>query len=284
MLSALCYGSINPDLVHHLPALPRPGDDVRSLRSRITYGGGGANPAVALAAWGTATAVLGNTLGDDPLGRWLIDDLAARGVDVSMVELDPDVRTPHCVVLVGADGERTIISSGYQDVTWQSVDEDAWTGRSVATIDAYSARWGARAIVEASSAGVPTVGLDVTGAAAAPLTVCVWSSHEHEMDDALALSRAGPDVVLTSGRESATWCREGGALLTVRPPTMHSIDPTGAGDTLAAMVAYGVAGRWEPHRILPMAVAAASLTVERERGEPIPDLGAITDLAGTLVD
>ena len=280
MISALCYGSLNPDLVHRLGTFPQPGDDLRSIDSRVTYGGGGSNPAVALAAWGATTAVLGNALGDDPLGRWLVDDLASRGVDVSMIDMSPSNETPHCVILVGPDGERTIISTGYQAATWQTVPPDAWTGRSVAIVDSYSARWGAEVITQATDAGIPTVGIDVTGRAAAPLTVCVWSSHEHEIEDALALSRSGPDVVLTSGKEAAMWCRDGEELFAVRPPEVASVDPTGAGDTLAAMIAFGVGSRWTPQRSLRMAVTAASLTVGLERGDPIPNLGAITSAAG----
>ena len=82
MISALCYGSINPDIVHRVAAFPAPGDDVRSVDARLTYGGGGANPAVALAAWGATTAVVGNTLGDDPLGRWMIDDTDKRSTPI----------------------------------------------------------------------------------------------------------------------------------------------------------------------------------------------------------
>ena len=282
MLSALCYGSINPDIVHQIPEFPGPGDDLRSITSRLTYGGGGVNPAVALAAWGVTTAVAGNTLGDDPLGRWLIDDLAARGVDVSLIDLTAGSQTPHCLVLVDPEGERTIISSGYDAATWQSLSPDVWQNRSVTVVDAYSARAGAEVIRASSRAGVPTVGIDVTGRAAAPLNVCVWSSHEHELHDALALSSAGPDVVLTSGSDEAAWCRAGEVLFRVRPPEVEPIDPTGAGDTLAAMVAFGVGSRQDEQETLRMAVAAASLTVGLQRGDPIPDLGTITIAAGSL--
>lgn len=278
MISALCYGSINPDIVHRVATFPAPGDDIRSMDARLTYGGGGANPAVALAAWGATTAVLGNTLGDDPLGRWMIDDLAVRGVDISMIDLSRDTSTPHCIILVGKDGERTIISSGYSEAIWQRVPADAWIGRSVAVVDAYSARWGAEVIRSATDAGVPAVGIDVAGRAAAPLSVCIWSSHEHERQDALALSRAGPDVVLTSGGAAAAWYRGGEELFNVQPPEVESVDPTGAGDTLAAMVAFGVGSGWPPLRTLQMAVSAATLTVGLVRGDPIPDIGAITEL------
>jgi sugar/nucleoside kinase (ribokinase family) len=283
MISALCYGSLNPDLVHRLGEFPSPGDDVRSVSWRVAYGGGAANPAVALATWGVTTAVLGNTLGDDLLGRWLLDDLALRGVDVSLVDISATAITPLCVVLVGPDGERTIVSSGYDNTTWQEVTADAWIGRSVAVVDSYSGRSGAAVIRRAADSRIPTVGIDVTGRTAAPLTVCVWSGHEHKLPDALALSRSGPDVILTQGGEAAVWCRTGDELLSIRPPDVEPVDPTGAGDTLSAMIALGVGSEWSPDQTLRMAVAAASLTVGFERGDPIPDLGSITEAAQALL-
>lgn len=276
MTAALCYGSINPDIVHRLAEFPKPGDDLSSFGHRLTYGGGGANPAVALAAWGVTTTVAGNALGDDPLGSWLVEDLAGRGVDVSLIETVPGLRTPHCLVLVGPDGERTIISTGYRTASWQDVPDDAWVGKSVAMVDSYSAAAGSAVIRSARFHDVPVVGVDVAGRAAAGLTATVWSRHEHGLEDALALSGSGPDVVLTAGRDEAKWCRAGEILTSALPPEVVAVDPTGAGDTLAAMVALGIGSNWEPDQTLRMAVAAASMTVGLERGDPIPDLGAIT--------
>lgn len=276
MTAALCYGSINPDIVHRLAGFPEPGDDLRSMEYRITYGGGGVNPAVALAAWGVSTAVAGNALGDDPLGHWLVDDLAGRGVDVSLIEITSGLPTPHCLVLVGPDGERTIISTGYRTAVWQEVPDDAWLGRTVALVDSYSAAAGAKVIRQAGFHEIPVVGVDVAGRAAAGLTATVWSRHEHDLEDALTLSAGGPDVVLTAGKDEAIWCSGGSILTSVRPPEVDAVDPTGAGDTLAAMVALGIGSGWAPDRILGMAVAAASMTVGLERGDAIPDLGAIT--------
>jgi hypothetical protein len=44
-------------------------------------------------------------------------------------------------------------------------------------------------------------------------------------------------------------------------------------------VAFGVGSRWDPERTLQMAISAASLTVGLERGDPVPDLGAVTALS-----
>ncbi len=59
-MKALCYGSLNPDLVHHVERLPVAGDDLLSDRWHIEFGGGGGNAAVALATWSVDTVLVAN--------------------------------------------------------------------------------------------------------------------------------------------------------------------------------------------------------------------------------
>ncbi|WSQ06885.1 sugar kinase [Streptomyces sp. NBC_01231] len=54
----------------------------------LAVGGAESNVACALVALGHSAAWLGR-VGDDPLGQRVLDDLSARGVDVSAVETDP---------------------------------------------------------------------------------------------------------------------------------------------------------------------------------------------------
>ena len=125
-MKALCYGSLNPDLIHVVDRLPLPGDDLFSGQWRMLYGGGGGNTAMALAAWGADTTLIGHTLGTDPLAEGLLEILTHPNLDLSDVHQDPEVRTPHCVVLITPDGDRTIVSTGYGDARWQDVPEHTW--------------------------------------------------------------------------------------------------------------------------------------------------------------
>ncbi|MFI9169333.1 sugar kinase [Streptomyces lincolnensis] len=72
----------------------------------LAVGGAESNVACVLVALGHGAAWLGR-VGDDPLGRRVLDDLAARGVDVSAVETDPRRPTGVYFKDPGPDGTGT---------------------------------------------------------------------------------------------------------------------------------------------------------------------------------
>lgn len=76
----------------------------RQTALALSVGGAESNVAGALAALGHRASWL-SRVGDDPLGRRVLDDLAARGVDVSAVETDPE--RPTGVYLKEPGPERT---------------------------------------------------------------------------------------------------------------------------------------------------------------------------------
>jgi 2-dehydro-3-deoxygluconokinase len=72
---------------------------------RVTVGGAESNTACALAGLGVAASWI-SRVGDDVFGRLVLDTLAARGVDVSAVEIDPDRPTGLYVKELTAAGTR----------------------------------------------------------------------------------------------------------------------------------------------------------------------------------
>ncbi|MDH3262134.1 MAG: PfkB family carbohydrate kinase [Acidimicrobiia bacterium] len=281
-MKALCYGSLNPDLIHRVARLPIPGDDLFSNDWEMLYGGGGGNAAVALATWETDTILIGHALGTDPMGAWLLETMARPHLDLSWVRQDPGVRTPHCVLMITPDGDRTILSTGYDDARWQDVPERSWEGIEVVLVDGYSEETGAMVAAEAGRRGIPVVGLDAAGATTGVCSLVVWSRHEHpDEEQAIGLAADGHPVILTGGPgEVAMWW--GGQTYRTTPPPVTSIDGTGAGDVFAAMCAYGLASAWEPDRVLTMAAAAGALLAGRGRPAGIPPLEEITRSAASL--
>ncbi len=69
-------------------------------------GGAPGNFLAALSAYGRTTAMIGK-VGEDAFGRMLVETLAARGVDVSGVVVDPSVFTTLAFVTLDGKGERT---------------------------------------------------------------------------------------------------------------------------------------------------------------------------------
>jgi ribokinase len=281
-VKALCYGSLNPDLVHQVARLPVAGDDLLSDSWHIEFGGGGGNAAVALATWAVDTALVGHALGDDPMGTWLLETLVRPHLDLSGIRQIPDVRTPHCVVMITPDRDRTILSTGYRDARWQEVAELTWEGITVALVDGYSAEAGALVAAEAGRRGIPVVGLDADQVTGEMSSLIVWSRHEHpNEDEARAFNANGHAVVLTGGSSDiALW--RGDRVCRTAPPPIIPTDATGAGDVFAAMCAYGLAAEWEPDQLLRMAAAAGALLAGRGRAAGVPTLAEITEVAGGL--
>ncbi len=216
------------------------------------------------------------------MGTWLLEKLDRPYLDLSGIRQVPDVRTPHCVVMITPDGDRTIFSTGYRDARWQELAEPSWEGVTVVLVDGYSAEAGALVAAEAGRRGIPVVGLDADHVTGEVSSLIVWSRHEHpDEDEARDFNASGHPVVLTGGSSDiALWW--GGHVFRTAPPPITPTDGTGAGDVFAAMCAYGLAAEWEPERLVTMATAAGALLAGRGRAAGLPTLEEITDVAARL--
>lgn len=74
-----------------------------------TSGGGGTNAAVTFARQGLKTACIG-VIGDDFNGREIMSELKREGVDTQYMSIHTDDHTAYSTILVGSNGERTILS------------------------------------------------------------------------------------------------------------------------------------------------------------------------------
>lgn len=280
MVAVLCYGSLNPDIVHHLERFPRPGDDLPSGGWSLQPGGGAGNTALVVAGLGEEAYAVGNQVGDDPLGRWLLAELEAGGVSLPTGGSSPGAPTPHCVVLVTPEGERTIISTGYRGVVWQLVPQELWGRVDAVLVDGYSQQAGAEVAAEAAGRGLPVVGLDI-GEGAPSCRLVVWSGHEHPPSEAERLAAEGVAVALTAGGEAfPVWW--GGRRFQVRPPRVESPDPTGAGDAFAAACALGLARGLEPVELLRWAAAVAASVASRGRRQGVGGEDELARLAAQV--
>jgi ribokinase len=100
-------GDVMVDVVCRLRGPIAPGSDAPA-RIEFGYGGSAANVAAWLAAAGAARPVLVGRVGADERGRAAEADLRAAGVE-TLLAVDPSASTGTCVVLVGPDGERSMV-------------------------------------------------------------------------------------------------------------------------------------------------------------------------------
>ena len=106
-------GYLSADYTARVTANPDVGDRITAERIKKSLGGPAANVAVMAAGLGPPLAVeteLISRVGQDTDSEWAIGELAARGVRTISVDRGGDIRLSRCIVLVEADGTRTIIN------------------------------------------------------------------------------------------------------------------------------------------------------------------------------
>jgi len=107
----LCVGDLVADIfASPLARLPEPGELVLTERIAVFPGGNALNTAVALRRMGEQVAVAGS-VGDDALGRLLLDQMQTQGLDVSGVRREPEDRTASTFILRAEGEDRRFIHS-----------------------------------------------------------------------------------------------------------------------------------------------------------------------------
>lgn len=258
-MRVVCIGDVMVDVVAQLPTELAPGSDTPAAVT-LVGGGSAANTAAWLVEAGMATTFVGR-VGDDPLGRKALDELAAQGIDLE-VSVDPDRPTGICIVLVDIDGERTMVPSVGANAGLGEAPPSAslFTADTHLHVSAYAVFVdGARPAVEAAlslaSAAEATVSVDA--ASAAPLRTfgvdrfldwlpqCALFANRDEaalladtddMDVAVrALGARCGEAIVKLGRRGALWS-DGSSVARDRPAALGVLDSTGAGDAFAAGV------------------------------------------------
>jgi ribokinase len=97
-------GSSNVDFTMRAERLPRRGESVTNAEFMQTFGGKGANQAVAAARSGGDVAFV-NCVGDDPYAETMLSNFAADGIDLSHIFRETGVASGTALVMVGEGGD-----------------------------------------------------------------------------------------------------------------------------------------------------------------------------------
>jgi len=103
----LVIGSANVDLCLDLPSLPVPGETLGGGIFRQTFGGKGANAAVAAAQAGGNVAFVGS-VGRDANGGEMVANLRAKNVDVTFLEKHPTAPTGVAFIFIDRHAQNMI--------------------------------------------------------------------------------------------------------------------------------------------------------------------------------
>jgi ribokinase len=257
MTRLLVLGDVMVDVVCRLEGPIALGSDAPA-RIEFGYGGSAAN----LAAWAAvargvgAPPVLAGRIGADERGRAAERELRSVGVDTRLA-VDPERPTGTCVVLVGPDGERSMVPDpgandrlAEGDLPDDVLVEGAHLHLTGYTLVRQGSRAAGRAAITQARAHGMSVSVDPSSAALlSPAFMdeldgvglllpnaeeaAVLSGEGDAERAALALAARVPEVVVTLGAGGALWT-DGREVCRVPAAEAPALDTTGAGDAFAA--------------------------------------------------
>jgi sugar/nucleoside kinase (ribokinase family) len=282
----LVMGEINPDvIVRAADPTPAFGQVERFVDSiDLVIGSSSAIFACGAARLGLRTAFVG-VVGDDPMGRFMLDAMRARGVDVAGCRVDREVPTGASVILTSGSDRAILTAPGTMPILRdEDVPEALFASArhvhvgSVYQLDALRPRLAAR-LGAARRAGLTTSAdcnwdpretwdgglweiLRETDVFLPNAAEAMRITGTHDVEAAArALVAAGPRVVTVKcGMDGAIAVERDGTLTTVPSLAVDAVDTTGAGDSFdAGFVAGFLAGR-PVFDCLALGVAAGALS------------------------
>ncbi|MEV1286131.1 carbohydrate kinase family protein [Micromonospora sp. NPDC049679] len=305
-LDLLVVGDANPDLILHGGDIePMFGQHERIVdHGALVLGGSGAITAVGAARLGLRTAMAA-AVGDDVLGRFMLEKLATAGVDTTAVRVFDDVPTGISVALARPDDRAVLTARGALSAFDPAEVPDAVLRRTrhvhiaspflqprlldgleklVARAHAAGAtvsmdtgwdpeqRWNSVATaVGAVDVLLPNAQEAVRLAAAAHQPVGT-SAPDRELpatDEPVAaagvLAARGPLVAVKLGAEGAVAVHDG-AVVRAAPYSMQTVDATGAGDSFDAGFLAGWLGGADIVSSLALGCACGALSTRHAGG------------------
>jgi sugar/nucleoside kinase (ribokinase family) len=310
-LDLLVVGDVNPDIVVSDPD-PRPvfGQVERSVESiGLTIGGSSSIMACAAARLGLRVALVG-AVGDDALGRWMLDAITARGVDVSACRVAPGAPTGATVILAGGADRAILTATGaIGELRADDVPDDLLRAARHVHVGSFLLQpglaAGAPAMFRAARAAGATTSLDPNfdpsgawdGGFVAALreadvllpngTEASALAREDDVERAavsLAARDGGRTVAVKLGAGGALGVASDGLVHRVAAPRVEVVDTVGAGDAFDAGFIAAWLDELPLEACLRMAVACGALSTRASGGvEGQPTRDEAEALAGAPV-
>jgi len=244
-------GSINLDLVARVERLPRAGETVAGASFERFPGGKGANQAVAAARLGARVRMVG-AVGDDSLAEEALSGLREAGVELALRRAGT---TGIALILVADDGENQIVVVPGANA---DVEPTSPSGAVLCQLEVPDA------VVRAAARQAAFFALNA--APARPVDVepdlLIVNRLEHEVVS------NGKLVAVTYGADGAALFEHGREVARARPPEVHAVDGTAAGDAFAAALVVGLLEGRSREEALVRACAVGALAATRHGAQP----------------
>jgi sugar/nucleoside kinase (ribokinase family) len=282
----LCVGDLVADIfASPLARLPEPGELVLTERIAVFPGGNALNTAVALRRLGEEVAIAGS-VGDDALGRLLLDQMQTQGLDVRGVRREPGGRTASTfIVRVEGEDRRFIHSLGVAgSFTGEHVSPGlipidgimlvggylklgAWNDEVLKDLMRHARRRNCTVVLNVCIA--QDSGIDPSRCLPLLEHVDVFVPNEDEAriltgetalpDQAKALRRAGARIVVITRGNQGLYAEDGELTVEMGVFKVPLVDPSGCGDCFAAGLIAALLRDWDTVRVLKFASAVGAI-------------------------
>jgi len=277
-------GSSNIDLIMKMQRLPDKGETVTNAVFMQTFGGKGANQAVAAARSGSSVLFV-NAVGEDAYTGRMLDNFRADKLDLSALHYCKGLPSGHALVMIGENGMNYLsVAPGANgrltpDILAERVDllreKPIWILQceipeaslrylltEVRTSDNLVI-WNYAPAIEMEEAPLGAADIlvvnEVEAGQLSGVAIRDASSARQAMD---TLHKAGVrEIVLTLGAQGALYSGPSGSL-EVRGFEVPVVDTTAAGDTFCGAMATALAEEKPWREVLAFANGAAALTVK----------------------
>ncbi len=302
----LVVGELNPDAILVGESIePEYGQVERLVDGGVlTIGSSGAIVACGAARLGMRVAYVG-VVGDDAAGRFMLEELRARGIDVDRCRVDPERATGLSVVL-STGPDRAILTSigAMSSLTAAEVGDETLAATGHLHVSSPYLQGGLReGLAElfgrARTAGASTSldpGWDPAGGWSAGVEealavtdvflpnaaeACRFAGVSEPESALAALAERVETVVVKLGAEGAI-ARRGEEAARAEAPAVEAVDGTGAGDSFAAGFLCGLGSGMPLGEALRLGIACGSLSTRSLGGvDAQPALAEALELART---
>jgi ribokinase len=278
-MSILVVGSLCVDHTLYVSSLPSPGETVIAKSALSSFGGKGANQALAVSMAGGEVAFLACT-GKDSAGDGYREHFAAHGIEPSSMAVDADAPTGTAFLAVEDSGENSIV-----------INPGANHALRPEHLDQHIALFqNATHLLLQLEIPFDTIQHACRLAREHEVTILInpspWSDdfntndfpcdvlivNEHEAASFLGHQTSKPSVqllkevnlqtlVITHGAEQTLVVSENGERFESRPPSVTPVDTVGAGDAFAGAFAVALAEGQSLETAVRFANTAASLSI-----------------------
>jgi ribokinase len=264
------FGSMNIDKVCVVDRIPQIGETIKASAYFESFGGKGANQAVAIAKLSAKVSMIG-CVGVDGYGDKIITYMNDLGIDMSGVKALDDAVTGSAFIYIGENDNTIVIVGGANDQVntlylnqVEAVIEEAdvlllQNEIPKTTVEYVLNTYGERKTIIYNPA--PYFTIDTKA-----LIKATWITPNESEAELMKMNLGDHDIdkqlIITKGSEGVTYY-ENGELKQLAASTCTVKDTTGAGDTFNGALAYALSKDWSISEAVSFANTAAGISTER---------------------